>query len=39
LFASGLAGGELSSLFAVGGLNALVVARLSGVFWQKIRKF
>ena len=39
LFASGLAGGELSLLFAVGALNALVIARLCGLFWQKICKF
>ena len=38
LFASGLAGGELSTLFAAGGLHALLVARLSGAFWQKVYK-
>ena len=39
LFSSGLAGGELSSLFAGGALNALVAARLSGVLWQRVHKF
>lgn len=35
LFATGLAGGELSALFGAGGLTALVVTRLAGAFWQK----
>lgn len=34
LFTPGLAGGELSTLFAAGGLSALVVARLAGALWQ-----
>ena len=34
LFGSGLAGGELSTLFAAGGLSALLVARTTGVIWQ-----
>ena len=34
LFDSGLAGGELSTLFGAGGLSALLVARLSSAFWQ-----
>jgi hypothetical protein len=34
LFAPGLAGGELSTLFAAGGLGALLVTRLAGIFWQ-----
>jgi hypothetical protein len=34
LFSPGLAGGELSTLFAAGGLSALGVARLAGAFWQ-----
>jgi hypothetical protein len=34
LFVSGLAGGELSTLFAAGGLSALLTARLSGAVWQ-----
>lgn len=35
LFETGLAGGELSSLFSAAGLSALAVARLAGLFWQK----
>ena len=35
LFQPGLAGGELSSLFAAGGGCALLVARLAGVVWEK----
>jgi hypothetical protein len=35
LFSPGLAGGELSTLFAAGGLSALTVARLAGLCWQK----
>jgi hypothetical protein len=34
LFTAGLAGGELSTLFAAGGLSALATARLAGVLWQ-----
>jgi hypothetical protein len=34
LFGSGLAGGELSTLFAAGGLSALLVARITGTFWR-----
>jgi len=37
LFEPGLAGGELSPLFGLGGACALVTARLSGAFWQKSR--
>ncbi|MFN8458213.1 MAG: hypothetical protein U0401_26775 [Anaerolineae bacterium] len=36
LFAPGLAGGELSALFAAGGGCALVITRLAGACWQKI---
>lgn len=36
LFEPGLAGGELSTLFAAGGGCALVLARLAGALWQKI---
>ena len=35
LFESGLAGGELSTLFSAASLSALAVARLGGLFWQK----
>jgi hypothetical protein len=35
LFDTGLAGGELATLFGVGGLSALLVTRLLGSFWQK----
>lgn len=38
LFAPGLAGGELSTLFVAGGLSALAVARLAGLFWQLWRQ-
>ncbi|MCK6624134.1 MAG: hypothetical protein L6R45_03040 [Anaerolineae bacterium] len=34
LFTPGLAGGELSTLFAAGGLSALATARLAGALWQ-----
>jgi hypothetical protein len=34
LFRSGLAGGELTTLFAAGGLSALLTARLAGALWQ-----
>jgi hypothetical protein len=34
LFAPGLAGGELSPLFAGGCLLAVLIARLSGAMWQ-----
>ena len=34
LFGSGLAGGELSTLFAAGGLSALLVARITGTLWR-----
>ncbi len=34
LFTPGLAGGELSTLFAAGGLSALLVTRLAGALWQ-----
>lgn len=34
LFTPGLAGGELTTLFAAGGLSALIAARLAGVLWQ-----
>lgn len=34
LFEPGLAGGELSALFAAGGGCALVVTRLAGAWWQ-----
>ena len=36
LFQPGLAGGELSSLFAAGGGSALLVARLAGLAWEKM---
>ena len=36
LFAPGLAGGELSSLFVTAGLCALLVTRLVGAFWQLV---
>ncbi len=36
LFAPGLAGGELSILFVVGGLCALLIARLAGWIWQRV---
>jgi hypothetical protein len=36
LFAPGLAGGELSTLFVAGGLCALLVTRLAGAFWQLV---
>ncbi|GAB4442576.1 MAG: hypothetical protein Fur0044_39010 [Anaerolineae bacterium] len=35
LFTPGLAGGELTTLFAAGGLSALATARLAGVLWQR----
>jgi hypothetical protein len=38
LFAPGLAGGELSTLFVVGGLCALLVARLAGWTWQQVEQ-
>jgi hypothetical protein len=38
LFDSGLAGGELSLLFATGALSALAVTRLCSVCWQKFHK-
>jgi hypothetical protein len=38
LFTSGLAGGELSSLFAAGGGCALLVTRLAGLLWQTVGK-
>jgi hypothetical protein len=38
LFQPGLAGGELSTLFAAGGGGALMVARLVGLVWQKMGK-
>jgi hypothetical protein len=31
-----LAGGELTTLFAAGGICALMVTRLAGLCWQKI---
>lgn len=34
LFTPGLAGGELTTLFAAGGLSALATARLAGALWQ-----
>jgi hypothetical protein len=34
LFTPGLAGGELSILFAAAGMCALLVARLAGSLWQ-----
>ncbi len=37
LLNSGLAGGELSTLFGAGGLCALLVTRLAGAFWQKVK--
>jgi len=37
LFETGLAGGELSTLFGAGGLMAVVVARLAGVVWTGSR--
>lgn len=37
LFVSGLAGGELSTLFGAGGLSALLVTRLLSMFWQDDR--
>lgn len=37
LFVSGLAGGELSTLFGAGGLSALLVTRLLSKFWQADR--
>ena len=39
LWQSGLAGGELSTLFGGGGLSALLVARLAGALWQKKPRF
>src|SRR5262245_41050 len=39
LFQPGLAGGELSSLFAAGGGCALLVARLAGLAWEKIGSY
>ena len=36
LLDSGLAGGELSTLFISGGLAALGVARLGSLLWQKV---
>jgi hypothetical protein len=38
LFTEGLAGGELSSLFAAGGGCALFVTRLAGLLWQTWEK-
>lgn len=38
LFEPGLAGGELSTLFVAGGGCALVVTRLTGLWWQKINR-
>ena len=38
LFDSGLAGGELSLLFAAGALSALMVTRLGSICWQKFYK-
>lgn len=35
LFKAGLAGGELTTLFGIGGLSALLITRLFGSFWQK----
>ena len=35
LLETGLAGGELSTLFGTGGLFALVVTRLAGTIWQQ----
>ena len=35
LFQTGLAGGELSTLFAAGGLCALLTTRVLGKFWQR----
>jgi hypothetical protein len=35
LFETGLAGGELSTLFSAASLSALGLARLGGAFWQK----
>jgi len=37
LFVSGLAGGELSTLFGAGGLSALLVTRLLNLLWQDDR--
>ena len=36
LFTSGLAGGELSTLFSAAGLSALFLTRLAGGLWQKL---
>lgn len=38
LFETGLAGGELSTLFAAGGLSALLLTRLMAALWQKINR-
>lgn len=38
LFAEGLAGGELSSLFVGGGLAALALTRLAAALWTRIDK-
>ena len=37
LLITGLAGGELSTLFGAGCALALVVTRLSGAMWQKFK--
>jgi len=36
LFEEGLAGGELSTLFGLACLTALAIARLAGIFWNKV---
>ena len=37
LFEPGLAGGELTPVFGLGGGYALLISRLSGLFWQRLR--
>jgi len=39
LFAPGLAGGELSSLFVTAGLCALLVTRLAAIVWNLFSPF
>ncbi len=39
LFESGLAGGELSTLFVAGGSSALGITRLVGAVWLRLEKF
>jgi len=36
LFTAGLAGGELTTLFGIGGVSALLLARLAGEIWKKV---